>query len=52
MTTRTEELLIKLLVDGQQAAKSLKNVENQTKKTQEAFNSAGKNQRRSRIPII
>ena len=46
MTTRTEELLIKLLVDGQQATNSLKNVESQTKKTQQAFNTVGKNSKR------
>ena len=46
MTTRTEELLIKLLVDGQQAKDSLKNVENQTKKTQQAFNAVGNNTKR------
>lgn len=46
MTTRTDELLIRLRVEADQALKPLKNVENQTKKTQQAFNTAGKNSKR------
>ena len=46
MTTRTDELLIRLRVEADQALKPLKNVEGQVKKTQEAFNSAGKNSKR------
>lgn len=46
MTTRTDELLIRLRVEADQALKPLKNVEGQVKKTQQAFNSVGKNSKR------
>jgi phage-related minor tail protein len=46
MTTRTDELLIRLRVEADQALKPLKNVEGQVKKTQQAFNTVGKNSKR------
>lgn len=46
MTTRTDELLVRLRVEADQALRGLKQVETQTKKTTAEFSKVGRNSRR------
>lgn len=46
MTTRTDELLVRLRVEADQALRGLKQVENQTKATTAEFSKVGRNSRR------